>query len=270
MTAIWGRSVTAELSWLTPQGPVGIPVVPLVWPAQDPTEPEERPCVALPLAHLDVIDTLTDGLATLSVTDGATRETGFVATGHVTVTPDIEGVLFAEHLVEQECYKHPPSRLRVDSLMARRENWWWMARMIVTFVSCSSEREIPARRKHTDALVVHEEAHRPRVDMVEVGEWPRKPGAQIEVQSPSEVEFASRASPAYLFGHQHSPDFERWERWYRSGELAGTTMTVAAASGDPEADPQPFRLFSRLRNHWDVSRACRAGIAIAEHRGLRG
>src|SRR5699024_567852 len=56
---LWRRSSVAELSWITPGGPCGIPVVPL--------DDGGRPCAALPLSLLAEIDSLP-GRAAFSVT----------------------------------------------------------------------------------------------------------------------------------------------------------------------------------------------------------
>lgn len=261
---VWQRCTTAELCWLSAEGPVGIPVVPLIW--------EGTPCAALPFAHLDLVETLTGSTAAFSVTEGAALAEDVpaaVASGGVELRYDVEGELFAEHLVEQECVKHPPTRLRADSLMARRENWWWMPRIIVSLAEPYEEREVPARRHPADALLVRSADHRPRVEVVTAEQWPEGGGSEVELWARDGRALQGRGDAAFVFGHRHSPDFERWERWYRSGTLTGDTLAVAEAAGDPETEPAPFSMLARLRNHREVERACRAGIARVEKRGGR-
>ncbi|MDS1269226.1 hypothetical protein RIF23_02825 [Lipingzhangella sp. LS1_29] len=284
IVTVWRKAVTAELSWIGPQGPVGIPVVPLVWMGGAPRGGDAL-CAALPLAHLRTLDTLTQHVAAFSVTEGGTSPrttSGWCATGTVTVTPDLEGHLFTEHLLDQECLKHPPSRLRVDSLMARRENWWWLPRMIVTLTDVTRERKLPARRAATDALLVRAHAHEPRVDAVRIQPDHPAPASDSEPEPPERISVHPRAEeglaplPAgrvLVFGHQHSPDFERWERWYRFGDLTedhngGACLAVAQAGGTPQGPLEPFGLLERFRNHRQLARACRDGIATAERRGL--
>lgn len=262
LVTVWQRCTSGELCWLTPQGPVGIPVVPLVW--------RDAPCVALPFAHLDAIETLTDGTAVFSVTDAAALAAGvpaMAATGRVELGYDLDGEIFTEHLVAQECVKHPPTRLRADSLMARRENWWWVPRILVTLVEVVEERSLPARDRPADALLVRAAGHRPRVDVVTAESWPPGRAARAELWARDGHSLDGRGERVFAFGHAHSPDFERWERWHRAGELTGDTLTVAEGVGTPMAEVAPFGMLARLRNHREVERACRAGIERVERRG---
>ncbi|MFD0774916.1 hypothetical protein ACFQZ2_13335, partial [Streptomonospora algeriensis] len=122
--------------------------MPLVW--------DDLPCVALPMAHLDAVDTMTSGRAAFVVSDPDSEESpgGLVASGPVDIRFDLEGARFVDHLLEQEIVKHPPTRLRADGLMARRENWWWVPRVLITLTAEEEVREIPARRRGEDALLV--------------------------------------------------------------------------------------------------------------------
>src|SRR5699024_9882598 len=77
--------------------------------------------------------------------------------------------------------------------------------------------------------------------------------------------------PAFAFSHQYSPDFERWERWFRSGRLSGESLLVNEADGAPTGTApsgplSPYRLLERFANHRSLARACRRGIAEAEAR----
>ncbi|MUL44217.1 hypothetical protein FZ103_24155 [Streptomonospora sp. PA3] len=263
MVTVWRRSTAAELCWSGTGGPAGIPVVPLMW--------GDLPCVALPMAHLDAVDTMTSGRAAFAVTDppGAEAAGGTVAAGPVDIRFDLEGKRFADHLLEQEIVKHPPTRLRADGLMARRENWWWMPRVLITLTELEEVREIPARRRGEDALLVRPGAQggAPRVDTVTARTWPEAPGGGVELWRRDGAALEGAGEPAFAFAHRHSPDFERWERWYRAGRAEGEVLKVAAGTGAPEPEPlRPYNLLARYRNHRDVVRACRAGIARAEAR----
>ncbi|MEY9212644.1 hypothetical protein NI17_004650 [Thermobifida halotolerans] len=263
---IWDRSVTAELSWLSPAGPVGVPVVPLVL--------DGHPCVALPFAHLALADTLTDGRAALSVTDARALPTGSAAataTGPVRVTHDLDGEVFVEALLEQEARKHPPTRQRAGGLLARRENWWWVPRVLVTLLDAAEERPLPTRTGAADALLVRAGARGPAVDVVSASEWPDRRGARIGLRRLDGEPLEAPGGDGYVFSHHHSPDFGVWERWHRRGRLEGATLTVADAAGGPAEPVRPPGLWARLRAHRDVAGACRRGIAAAEARaaGLR-
>jgi hypothetical protein len=222
--------------------------------------------VALPLALLPEVDSLLNRAAfCLTAPTGGDGPT-LVATGLVRVRLDPEGREFGGDLVEQEVLKHPPSRLRVGSLMARKENWWWMARAIVTMVDVEHVREVPARTRASDALLVRERDSDVRVDVVTARDWSAGAGSSVELWSRDGADLDGHGEQALVFSHQASPDFERWERWSRSGTLTGQELAVAEADGAPDPDPQPFRLLERYRNHREVVRACRAGFTTVRRR----
>ncbi len=254
----WRRSTTGEVSWLAPDGPTGIPVVPLEW--------DDVPCVALPLAHLDAVDSMVTRRVAFSLTSG---ETTLVATGRVEVECEVDGANFIEHLLDQEIVKHPPTRLRADSLMARRENHWWISRALVTLTRIDEVRPLPRRAPESDALLVRPSGHVPRVDVVTATSWAGDHEDSIELWRRDGDLLLGEGEAAFCYGHQHSLDFERWERWHRTGTLHGETQTVRAAKGEPEGELEPFTLLQRYRNHRDVMRACKRGIAQAEARLVR-
>ncbi|WP_047870929.1 hypothetical protein [Nocardiopsis sp. RV163] len=287
---VWRRSAVGELSWVTPLGlPVSVPVVPL--------SDGGTPCAALPMAHLDLVDSLGARAAFSLTSPVPGTDTGLVGAGPVRVRLDPGGRLFGRDLVEQEAAKHPPTRLRAGSLMARKENWWWMARALVTLVGTDRVEAVRRRDRSEDALLVREwgagsgtdvgaDSDAPatdggpradagadvgtgadvRVDVVTARDWSAGPGRSVELWSRDGGDLSGRGGRALVMGHQASPDFERWERWTRTGRLTGQTLEVIGSDGGPEADPRPFRLLERLRNHREVERACRAGIRTVESR----
>ncbi|MFD6950074.1 MULTISPECIES: hypothetical protein [unclassified Nocardiopsis] len=257
LATAWRGSSAGELCWLTADGPAAVPVVPLF---------VDQPCVALPLAHLPEIDSLPDRAAfCVSAPTGPEGPT-LVATGTISVSLDPRGTEFGGDLVEQEVLKHPPSRLRVGSLMARKENWWWMARALVRLTGVDGVRGLPARTRAEDAVLVRERDSDVRVDVVTARDWTAGPGRDVELWPRDGGDLAGRDERALVMGHHASPDFERWERWTRTGTLVGQTLRVTGADGGPDPDPRPYRLLERLRNHREVERACRAGVAAVERR----
>lgn len=268
LITVWQRSTVAELSWISPSGPTGIPVVPLTL--------RDRVCVALPYSMADLALTLDGRHAAFSVTDqGAGGQVGLAGSGPVEVLEDLEGREFAESLVEQEALKHPPTRLRGDSLIARRENWWWVPRMIVTLASVESTRELHPRTRATDALLVRDHHGRPEVGVVTADRWSDQSGSNIELWDRGGGLLAGADEPVFVFSHQHSPDFERWERWSRSGRLNGESLLVDQAEGTPVGEGPagplpPYTLLERYSNHRSLARSCRRGIAEAERRRRAG
>ncbi|MEV2279249.1 hypothetical protein AB0I72_27095 [Nocardiopsis sp. NPDC049922] len=248
------------MCWLSDDGPVGVPVVPLLG---------DHPCVALPLAYLSVVDSLLNRAAFCLTTAAGPDEPTLVAVGRIRVRLDLDGSEFGGDLVEQEVRKHPPTRLRAGSLMARRENWWWMSRAVVSLVDVERVHHIPARTRPSDALLVREVDADVSVDVVTAADWSRGVGDEVELWLRDGLDPDGVGEAAFVFGHHASPDYERWERWSRSGTLDGQTLSVTGADGGPDPDPRPFGLFERLRNHRQVERACRAGISAAERRLVR-
>lgn len=297
----WRRASTAELLWETPNGPRGTPVVPLIWPQ------DRLPCVAIPLDQLGEIESLAGpgigeglggrtgpdpgpdpgpdtgtaatGTVTLSVQTDAETPSTVSATGPVRVEWDLTGERFIDHLLPQEVAKHPPTRLRSDSLMARRENWWWLPRALVTLTDTTRVCSLPARRSADDALLVRgtrtdsASSHGPSLRVVTATHWPRPGGRDpVEACSGDGAPLDGDDDPVYVFGHRHSPDFERWERWTRVGTLRGQRLHLTAGDGGPRAGDEhagtaaPFTLVQRVLNHRRTARACKAGIAEAERR----
>ncbi|WP_026119439.1 hypothetical protein [Nocardiopsis ganjiahuensis] len=261
---VWQRSTVAELSWTTSSGPSGIPVVPLIW--------RDRPCVALPYSMAGTALSLRGRHVAFSVSaEDAGGRSAVVGTGPVEVVEDLDGSEFVEHLVEQEAVKHPPTRLRADSLIARRENWWWVPRLIVSLKSVEDQRELHPRTRAGDALLVRDRSGRPEVDVVTAEDWSNGSTESLTLWSRGGGLLEGAREPVFVFSHQYSPDFERWERWSRSGSLSGESLLVTGAEGAPVGDSPggplpPYGLLERFSNHRSLARTCRSAIAEAESR----
>lgn len=272
MLKAWRRACTAEVCWSTPQGPRAMSVVPLVWP-KDGTL-----CAAVPLSRLAALDSVP-AAAAFSVHGNDATEQTLVAAGRVETRFDLEGEDFVEHLLAQEVAKHPPTRLRADSLMARRENWWWIPRVLVTLTGMDRVRALPPRNGPRDALLVRQQADSggllpaPHVTVVTADRWPEPAETGwIELRACAADRLGGDGEGAFVFGHRHSPDFERWERWYRSGTMHGGALRTSSGEGAPlpgderAGGAEPFSLVQRAFQHRRVAKACKRGIAVAERR----
>ncbi|MDV6013404.1 hypothetical protein F8178_13080 [Haloechinothrix sp. LS1_15] len=260
-SSLWRRATVGELSWIDVNGPTGLPVVPL--------ELDGMPCVALPYAHLAAADGLTGRMVALSVSEAdvlGDDAHAAVALGRAEVTHDLEGSTFVAQLLDQEIVKHPPTRLRADGLMARRENWWWVPRVLVTLPEVAETYRLPARSEPRDALLVRDRDGEPRIGVVTAKVWPDTPGERIDIWPKDGNLLEGDGLDVCAYAHRRSPDFERWEPWYRCGALHGETLTIARAEGEPGAGLEPFGIVGRLRNHRAVERDCRSGIAAVEGR----
>lgn len=216
--------------------------------------------------------------AALSVQTTTPQPVTLVAAGRVRFEWDLSGERFSEHLLSQEVAKHPPTRLRSDSLMARRENWWWLPRVLITLAVTTHVRSLPARTTTGHALLARQpcgtstSVAAPWLEVVTTADW-RGPGRAepLELVGVADRLPHGEGERAYVFDHRHSPDFERWERWYRDGTLHGDRLHPDAGNGGPppvdhDGDLAPFNLLQRIRNHRRTVGAAKAGIAAAEQR----
>lgn len=260
LAATWRAALVGEVVWVTATGQVGgVAVVPL--------ERDGLPCVALPYASAKVVETLRDSpRAAFAVSDGRSgNRAGAVITGPVRVFDDLDGTRFGTDLLPGELVKHPPSRALADSVLLRRENWWWIPRIIVTLAVVDAAYELPRRTEPAhEGVLAYDNGRRLRVEVVTAAghDWgtPR-----IELHTAGGELLRGSGEPAVIIGQDHSePDFERWESWTIRGVLRGEELLVADRVGEPGAALAPLGLRARLRRQRALERACQAGIQAAE------
>lgn len=280
----WTEARAAEVCWVGPTGPVGVPVVPLLLGG--------RPCAALPYSTYDDVAHLgTAGVAAFAVTqvDGAdeaatgngqgaaaadrqeaapdpraggmVRE-GAVAVGRVHVQHDVNGSLFLDDLVDQEIAKYPPTRRLAESAWAQREHWWWVGRMIVVLTAIEVERSLPARNRSHDAVLVRDLGGRPAVDVVSAQGWPERKGP-MDLFSRDGKLLEGRGGQAQAWGYNRSPGEERWELWHRDGHLDGEELRVTEAIGRPRGRLPALTPWAWFRHRRALARNCKRGIAMA-------
>jgi hypothetical protein len=261
---------TAELAWVGPDGPRAAAVVPLVL--------DDRPAVAMPYAYAESLRPAGASVrVSLAMTDA--RMTGrdwqpCVVTGRPSLHDDLDGELFAQHLLGQEVRKHPPSRAYVDSLILRRENWWYLARLVLT-IDVDRLVEVPARTMPGEdaVLVTVAPDGGPEVVPVRVPDWSARPLRLVDTAGTP----VAAEGPAALLGHDFSvPDVERWVQCLLTGTARDGGLEVGGAAGsDPPSGrgdgapaapvlPPPLRLRQRMGRQRELERRCRRGIAAAE------
>ncbi len=256
----WRRALVAEICWSgrDTDRPDAVPAVPLVL--------DGMPCVALPYARLPVATALAGAReVACTVTDARSvgrDRPGVAAFGTVTVTHDLDGSAFTERLLDQELAKYPPSRTLADSLLLRRENWWWLPRLIVRLDRVTRTAEVPVRTDPATHGVLVRDGTGLVVDTVSVA--PEDPPRAC-VTSLSRVPVRGDTAPAVILGHDYTAaDLERWECWTLRGRLMGERLHVEESGGRPGAALPPLRLTERIRRQRDLEKACRKGIAAAE------
>ncbi|MBM7508313.1 hypothetical protein JOE61_002127 [Nocardioides salarius] len=240
-------AVVADVAWTVEGRPRVHGVLPLVGP--------DGPVLALPWSELETARSLAAAgrvLLCLSEPQGAGRAWRPLGVrARTRLEEDPEGDVFTATLLEQELLRWPPSRLLADSVLLRREHWWWLPRLLV-HLEVLDDSPLGARESREDQLLV--------VAGDGAGGWPEAtvtgPAGALRGPAPA-------PGPALLLGQELSwPDLERWGRWSWQGRWDGAQLQVEQAPGSTGLPPVPG-LLRRWRRHRALERACRAGLAAA-------
>lgn len=176
------------------------------------------------------------------------------------LTHDPHGDRFVDRFVEQELRKFPPSRLRADSLLQRRENWWYLARVLVSLRPVGPVRSLEARTDAEEGVLCWRADGALRVTTVSIDDWTARRirlspigGGALPVD---------RSGRAALLRHDATLDQERRATLVATGLLEEAALAVEARHGDPALPPVPG-VWQRIRAARAFERACRRGIAEA-------
>ncbi len=245
----WRAAQLGELVWDTPEGPDALPVVPL--------SDDGVPCVALPFSSLHRADGLADaGTAVACISDPLLARDAELLSVRVRVTriDDLDGEHFeTSALLMQELAKHPPSRRRLDSILLRREHWWFLPRILLHL----EQLEEPRPLAPTGALLGRRGAAGPGFLEVTTVRVARRSARELTLE---DAPAASSSSPAVLLEHgAEPPDLERTWGTRTTGTLDGARLTVGSADRWGRADRMPT-LIQRVRDEWSLERACIAGL----------
>jgi hypothetical protein len=248
-------TVLAELFLRRPDGRLdAVTVTPLV---QD-----RRIVVALTYAERELASHLDGSPVTLTLSDGRMALRGWEPMAlpcRVEVEEDPDGVRFEADLLDQELRKHPPSRLLADSLRDRRDNWWFLPRLLCTLVFRGPVRELAARDDPTTGVLAWggpDTLETASVQVVDAEE------DRLELRPLSGTPLRGAGEPALLYRHDYSrPDLERRAWRHEAGRLEGAELREVTRSGDLTVPPPP-RLMDRVRRHRALSKACRRELAL--------
>ncbi|MDQ3732911.1 MAG: pyridoxamine 5'-phosphate oxidase family protein [Actinomycetota bacterium] len=257
------RAGVAEVCWSDAQGdPRALAVVPL--------EHENRPALALHWSQWSEARELASCPQVAWVlSDRRMAQRGWepaVGSGRMRLLVDDDGSVFKESMLDQELHKHPPSRGFADSLVLRRENWWFLPRLILVLdplvASPVGERTHPDR---SGVLVVGSPDATVSVDTVAVNvdQGSRMSGEYISCTSLGGLA-PMAAGPALLLQHDFSvPDLERWGRRITSGRWDGERLQVLRGSiaepPSPLIPPIPG-LLERMRRRREFERDIRRAL----------
>lgn len=259
MSDMWTRAVNSaavcELVWTDPDGATdAIVATPLLH--------ADQPAVAFTYAHAlraravaaakSVAVVLSDG----RMSGRAWRPLAII--GRPRLIEDVDGSLFTDELLTQELRKHPPSRALADSILLRREHWWFLPRIVVTIEPDAVVDVAP--REPGDAVLGIVEPERLRIASVRVTSGSRIAPIDGALPGQDGVEH-----PALLIRHDFSvPDLERWPVTVARGVLSGDEFR----SPEPLPDvvlPRPLGLLARIRKQHALARACRKQLAREGH-----
>ncbi|MDR7300345.1 hypothetical protein [Haloactinomyces albus] len=256
---IWRGALVAEVCWLDRDGrPESMPVTPLLL--------DDVPCLALPYAQRNrAVALRTASEVAFTVTDARSLPSaalGVAAFGAVGVVDDLDGSVFLDKLLEQELAKYPPSRTLADSLLLRRENWWWLPRLLVRLDRVTRTRAVPARTDPTEQALLIRDDLGLRVDTVTIAGGDEN---RFELVSSTGDTLRGDTGPALALGHDYTAeDFERWEPWSLRGRLRGNELVVEESHGARPIPPRPLSLWERIRRRRRMEKACRGQIAAVE------
>jgi len=251
LVAAWRQAQLGEVVWDRADGhgssgPDAMVVVPLT--------DDGVPCIALPFAHLEAAESLARaGTAVITVSDATLSRGAEPVQARVRITrhDDTDGAHFeASKLLLQELAKHPPSRRRLDSIILRREHWWFLPRILLRLDPVGETTPLLPG----DAVLGVRTAAGLEVATASVLDR-RADAVLVDTTARSDL-----AGPAVLLSHgAEPPDLEvhwsdRWHGTLAQGQLAVTRHETEGRRG------RPPRLVQRVRDEWLLERGCRAGL----------
>jgi len=182
-----------------------------------------------------------------------------VAAG-VEVIPDPEGELFCEKLLDQELRKFPPDRQLIDSPLLRRENWWYMPRLIVRLIEPGKPRPIARRETSGHGVLAYVSGEGLTADAVRVEDWDAD---RIRVRLLGDEPLRKSSLAALLYHDFAVPDMDPRVTFLATGLLENGHLFVARRSGSRLLGKRPG-LLARWRGHKELERCCKAGLKERE------
>lgn len=252
------RSVVAELAYTAADGSVDATVV-------QPLVHDGAIVLALPFARRPLADALAAARAVVLVaSDDRLVLRGWApvaVAGRVRLEADLDGRWFADTLLDAELRKHPPARLLADSLMQRREHWWYLPRLLCRIEPLGGAQAVAARADPTTTgLLAWDAPTGLRATTVAAFD---PTGDPVIVRALDGTAVSGAGDPACLLLHDFSvPDLEERSEYVVQGRLEGDRLVADRRRGSPRL-PEPARLLARYRAARAFGRACRQEIARA-------
>ncbi|QSB05114.1 hypothetical protein [Natronoglycomyces albus] len=245
-------AATCEISWIGVDGKRHAT-------ALTPLSDGEQLTVAFTFAQAEQARSLAEAdTATVTITDprsGSSTWTPLLIHGDVSMRVDLEGEIFTDTLLPEELAKYPPSRALADSIILRREHWWYLPRLLIDITPTAVE-PFAERIKGQPLLFTSDR----RAHVLDTN--------PIEVHRPTESHHIGEdmpEGPAALFNHDFSvPDMEQWTEWLATGDIAQGEFHFDFQTGTVDLS-RPRGLFARFRHQAQLEKACRTALAAAGH-----
>lgn len=257
-------AVVAEVGWRESDGTIRLV-------ARMPFVLDATPALALTYDELDLAGRLAGAdQAILAVSDARHALRGWrPLTVPVTasVVYDPEGETFTSEVVDQELRKCPPARLRADSLLQRRENWWYLARALVTLRPLAAPSPVAPRHQADQGVLCADAGSQLVATTVDVADWG---GELLRLRARDEgMPAGVRATrppggPAALLRHDFTADLERRATLVITGRLEDDVLWPAARNGQAALPAVPG-VWRRFRDARAFERACRRAIRAVGH-----
>lgn len=176
------------------------------------------------------------------------------------MAPDLDGELFREELLTDELVKYPPDRKLLDSMMLRRENWWYMPRFIFRAVEVGEIRAIERRTSPNHGVLAWKEDEGISADTVHVDEWGEE---RISMKSLSGRDLPASDNAAF---HRHDftvPDMEQRTSFLATGAMNNGRLSVESREGGRDLGNPPG-LIQRWREFRGLRKRCKAEVERRE------
>lgn len=222
---------------------------------------EKEPAFALPYSRIDLAHRLEKHPeVSLTFSDSRLARVGWsplTVQGKIEVVPDPEGDLFLDELLYWELRKFWPSRQLIGSLVLRRDNWWYVPRLILRFTEIDVPRPITRRTEPDHGVLAWKTGDAITSDTVRVENWE----AERPVVGPLSPDTALPGGvPAALLYHNFSvPDMEQRATLHLSGRLENGRLSVTRREGSRSLGKRPG-IIARWRTQRELERRCQAGL----------
>lgn len=247
-------AAVAELAYTDLDGSPRIePLTPLLM--------EKEPAFALTYDRVDLAHKLEKSpQVSVTFSDSRLARVGWsplAVEGSIEVTPDSEGDLFLEELLYWELRKFWPSRQLIGSLVLRRDNWWYVPRLILRFTETGTPRPIERRTEPEHAILACKTDESIASDTVRVGDWE----AERPVLAPLSPDAGLPGGvSAALLSHDFSvPDREQRATLLLAGRLENDRLSVTRREGSRTLGKRPG-IIARWRAQKELERRCKSGL----------